>query len=920
MLGQFLRAMLPTIGDLAVVTIKNKVVSHHWAKTLEEVEALVLKYGSTTDTYIALSSFKSRSRKADNQLLTKDLWIDLDLKGSTYANLGEALKHTAEFCKAYSLPNPTIVYSGGGFHFHWPLDTELSHDAWHILASGLHNAATTFGLQFDVKCTRDAARILRVPGTTNFKYSNTPMAKVLGQVSPSSPLSAFDSIKGLGGPAKSASAKKAKPSSIGAMFTNDGDADFIAVNCDQIAHFKATGSDSEPHWYACANVLKHCKNGLERFLEWSSQYEGYDEAQARAKFLHASSTGTGPTLCSSFTSLRPDACKACQQLRNVTTPLHVKAIAGRASADNGVSITICSAEESDGEEVKIDLPPVLQPFILEDGLIKAPSSDKALQKSVVYESIVSCDIRIVKRLKIIGGAETYIFRVKEILETEYRELAIPASVAVGANKVSEFAKLGVTIYDVTLWNRYMRLSMDYLNPKRLPTPAYDTFGWQEDGTFIIGPWKYTEHGREKAELDPSIRERAKNLGTAPGGNIQGATRVLSRIMAQMSSNQILLYMLAMGAPLMRFLDIEEGGVVGWDFSHESGTGKSTTIETIEASIGKLGCVRMNERDTGNAKAALFGLMRSLPVTMDDPNPTDTGGINHIMDIATAGSDKNALNQDRTLRTQPHKWRTVFVAASNSNPFDIVETQRKRRIIGFHEPVKPYLDRSHKVELHAELRKHGGWIMHELMKFYIRKDVQDYARNKVNHWINLLDREYKFRSEDRFNVAAVAVALTSLEFVMRVAKDAGEPLHIDARNMLAVGVTAAKDSMETADSNGGGSATDIITSFLAENVSCTVTMHPSTNNNTTPKIDIPSGFRELKIMVEPKRGRIIIRSSAFSEWVKSKGRFPTEIIRELEREGRVIAKNRPTYMGFAGHVLGTQRCLIIKIEEKKEEAD
>jgi hypothetical protein len=551
--------------------------------------------------------------------------------------------------------------------------------------------------------------------------------------------------------------------------------------------------------------------------------------------------------------------------------------------------------------------------MLEDGLIKAPSSDKALQKSVVYESIVSCDIRLVKRLKIVGGAETLIFMAKEVLDTEYREIAIPASIASGSNKVSEFAKLGVHIYDTPLWNKYIRVSMDYLNPKRLPTPAYDTFGWQDDGAFIIGPWKYTSDGRTKAELDPRIRERAKGMGTAPGGSAKGAVRVLSRVMAQMSSNQVLLYMLAMGAPLMRFIDIEEGGVVGWDFSHESGTGKSTTIEMIEASVGKLRCIRMGERDTANAKAALFGLMKSLPVTMDDPNPTDTGGINHIMDMAVAGCDKNALNQDRTLREQPHKWRTVFIAASNSNPFDIVDSQRKRRIIGFHEPVKPHLDRSQRADIQAELRKNAGWIMHELIKFYTRQDAQDYARKKVNQWVNFIDAKYGFRPEDRFNVIAVAVALTSMEFVIRVAKDAGEPIHIDIRSMLEVGVTAARDSMATADSNDGGSANDIISSFLAENIACTITMHGSSGNGTAPKIEIPGGLKELKVIVERHTNRVIIRGSAFSEWAKSKGRFPTEVVRELERRGRVIAKNKNTYLGVAGHVVGTQRCLILRID-------
>lgn len=910
MLEKFLSSILPLTGRYAAVTIANKKPKHFWADSIEELVAYLEKYGHETDTYFALSTFKTKSRKQENCHNVKALWLDLDLKGSSYANLGEMLTHAAQFYKAYNLPVPTVVFSGGGFHLYWPLDTALTHDVWYVLADGLHNAASSFGLQFDTKCTRDAARILRVPGTTNFKYANAPTVKIAGKVHEPYSISLFEGLKGLGKPAKSGQPKVQAKSTIGETFTNDGNADHIAANCDQLAHFRDTGSDSEPHWYACANVLKHCTNGLEKFLEWSSKYDGYDEDAARAKFAHACATSTGPTLCKSFEGLRSEACKACKQPRFVNTPLHARTLPGREAPVYGTSVE-CGESES-----ALELTPIYQPFMLENGVIKAPSSDKQLAKSVVYEPIVSCDIRLVRRLQIVGGAETMVFMAKEVTGTEYREIAIPASVAMGANKVSEFAKLGVYISDLPQWNRYVNMSMGILNSKKLPTLAYDTFGWQDDGSFIIGPWKYTENGRSAAELSPTIRERAKSMGTTPGGNIQGAVKVTARVMAQMSSNQVLLYMLAMGAPLMKFIDVEEGGVVGWNFSHESGTGKSTTIELIESAIGKLRCVRMGERDTPNAKAALFGLFKSLPVTLDDPNPTDMGGINHIMDMAVAGCDKNALNQDRTLRESPHKWRTVFIAASNNNPFDVVESQRKRRIIGFREQPKPYLDRSHRADIQSELRAHGGWMMHELMKLYIKKDAQEYARNRVNLWVNTLDKKFRFRPEDRFNVIAVAVALTALEFVKKVAADAGEPLHIDNRAMMQVGVDATKESMESAD---GASAVDLLADFLADNIGSTVVVHRSNGNGTAPKAEVPSGLKELKVIVNLSKERVIIRTRVFNDWVRTKGISPSEMLEELFRAGRVISKGMPMYMGAGGHSVGTQRCIILRHVEE-EEAD
>lgn len=923
MLDRFFRGILPSEGAYALVTIKNKRVVHNWYYNINEFIAAAGK-NYDADTYFAVSTFSATKRQQKHHHKAKAIWLDLDLKGTKYASLKEMLNHASEFCKSYRLPRPTIVYTGGGFHLYWSFDADISYDDWHLLATGLHNCATAFGLEFDGKCTRDCARILRVPGSLNHKYDPMPTVQVVGEVAPVYSLARFEQLKHSGSTASpKQNGRVEQKASVASTFLNntpDGDADFIAEHCPQIKHFKETGSDSEPHWYACANVLKHCHNGLERFLEWSSKYEGYNEDEAKAKFAHAISSNTGPTLCSSFASCRREGCSTCLQSRDVTTPLNAKAKGVKPThTPEAGSIPSESSAEVQAEDE--ELTPVLQPFELQDGELWGMSeSTTSKSKRGMDIKIVGCDIRFICKLNTSGSGQHLLFKAKDKLQKEYRDIVVPSDRAWGTSCLSEFAKQGVYIDDLSLWRKYVSHHMSYVDSQKIPDTAYDTFGWQDDGSFICGPWKYTDKGRVPIIIASDVKDKASTIGTAPGGNIHDAVLTVARVMSQMSSNQILLYCMSMGAPLVRFVDMEEGGVIGWDYSHESGTGKSTTILLTETSIGQPGCVRMGERDTINAKAAFMALMKSLPITVDDPNIGDGKNINDIVDAAVAGADKNALNQDRSLRANPKRWRTVLVGASNFNPFDYVGTQRKRRIIGFHEPVKPYLDRSNWGELYASMKRNAGWIMHALLKLYVQPKAQDYIKKRIEQYIQAISAKYKFRVEDRFNVAGIAVALTALECLQKVAKDAGCPLSIDIKQMVEVGVAAAKESMSQADENDGGSASTLLQDFLAEHVGRTITIHKSTARGMTPKIDIPPNMKELAVIIDHGHSRINIRSKTFNNWLRDNGRSPSEVARVLVSERICLRKNYPVQMtvnALGAPPVGMQRCYVMKLEVPEE---
>src|ERR1700737_4456850 len=114
-------------------------------------------------------------RLAANAIKQKAIWVDIDVDPrdpKKYDTVEEALAAVLLFAKKVGLPNPSaIVYSGGGLHVYWISKDPLTPQEWQPYASGLKNLLLANNILCDTGLTTDIARILRVPGTKNFKYN-----------------------------------------------------------------------------------------------------------------------------------------------------------------------------------------------------------------------------------------------------------------------------------------------------------------------------------------------------------------------------------------------------------------------------------------------------------------------------------------------------------------------------------------------------------------------------------------------------------------------------------------------------------------------------------------------------------------------------------------------------------------------------
>jgi hypothetical protein len=121
-------------------------------------------------------------RNRENAVALKAIWLDIDCNKEPpkgYRCKEDGLKALKEFCDSTGTPYPTaIVDSGNGLHTYWISDKPLPPTEWLPYAEGLHALAVKHGLFHDA-ITTDAARVLRVPDTSNKKQDPPKPVKIL---------------------------------------------------------------------------------------------------------------------------------------------------------------------------------------------------------------------------------------------------------------------------------------------------------------------------------------------------------------------------------------------------------------------------------------------------------------------------------------------------------------------------------------------------------------------------------------------------------------------------------------------------------------------------------------------------------------------------------------------------------------------
>jgi hypothetical protein len=183
---EFLSTIAGNEGYYCIVGIKDgKTIQKFYSSVDAAANAAHEFDAEGYDAYYTPATYvEDVNRKAENVLQMKALFLDVDCGvGKPYETQRDALIALHNFIHEYGLPAcTTIVNSGRGLHVYWVLSRPYSRQEWLPVAERLKTACAEFGLDADPVVTADAARILRVPNTHNFKDDPARDVKVVGKV------------------------------------------------------------------------------------------------------------------------------------------------------------------------------------------------------------------------------------------------------------------------------------------------------------------------------------------------------------------------------------------------------------------------------------------------------------------------------------------------------------------------------------------------------------------------------------------------------------------------------------------------------------------------------------------------------------------------------------------------------------------
>ena len=338
MLKQFYEKALPSQGVYCVSGIEQatKKTTNRFAETLDDVFKLVDKFkGQKLNVFVALGSFDGFSRKADNCLFFRSLFVDLDVgEGKAYADKGEA--HTAlwKFLGETGLPDPVCIDSGGGMHAYWIMDRDIPISEYLPYAHQF-KAFVLDKISADPSVMADAARIMRCPETFNQKFDPPEPTSVIGdEIS----VYNWDEFKELfDGPVESkpvdvlASVKKGLDEDTMAMKKLDNfEWDFYKIadkslnskeGCNQVKYWLENATTlSYEDWFSSMNIAYFCKDGDKMIHEVSNEHPDYTAKAVEEKKLEFIKRGK-PQTCEYLASQHPDRCKGCKHRGRIHTPI-----------------------------------------------------------------------------------------------------------------------------------------------------------------------------------------------------------------------------------------------------------------------------------------------------------------------------------------------------------------------------------------------------------------------------------------------------------------------------------------------------------------------------------------------------------------------------------------------------------------------
>lgn len=693
-----------------------------------------------TDVYVCMSAQRTAEEKTsrrgfkyyaairgqNNIARHKALYVDVDVKPGDlqhgYATAEEAAAEFVRIRTQLGLPPQTfaIASGSGGFHAHWALPVPIDHDRWARLANAFCAAFIHLGFRGDTQCIVDGVRLLRVPGTWNYKDPARPSP--VAQLGNTGADCSAELLEHLLKPyfgmhhTPTALTPKPKAATIGPLGPvpaalagrvlpglSDGLAagmdvlkptiEEIAHGCPWIAHTLQTGGAdcANPLWLQSCNLSLFVQDGREVFHELSDGHPAYTEAETDALYDRQEDTQRARDLgwprCQTIASYGAVQCQSCPRLALQHSPLSrdpAFAPASQAHAHGAVQQGPVALSNAAGATLAVSYPaPTLADLPIgyaynPDNLVSlVMTDDQGVQTLEPVTSFLMEKPWLQQDPPVLNfTTQTHKGHERQIrlpYEAISDKSAFGKTMARQGMLVGDGEKKGLGDFFVSWIEKMRGDAKNVVNSQ--------PFGWATKGGKIEG-FVYAGHmwsaavPRPSANPDPVLTSQY-----SPAGALDPWKQAAKLITNQNRPALDAILASAFAAPLVRFTG--QTGLFLSTYSTHSGIGKSTALKVAQSVWGHPQRAIQSLDDTQNAVLRKIGDTKNLPLFWDElKTERDTERFVNLAFQLSLGKEKSRLAADTSYR-EPGTWQTLLCSTSNSSILAYVIAQTKTTAAGIY---------------------------------------------------------------------------------------------------------------------------------------------------------------------------------------------------------------------------------------------
>ena len=904
-----LNAVQPADGWFAVVGIKGAGADlrrqQHLVETREEVDAIATRLvRGKWNVFFGVAKYATdANRTKENVQSLRAFWLDIDCgpkkaipnpktgRPDGYIDQASGLVALRQFCATVGLPKPILVNSGRGIHAYWPLTRDVTREEWEPVASRLRDLCNTHEFIVD-PVVFEVARIMRIPGTLNFKDDPPNEVTVINNA-PAVDFDEFRKILGVKA-VRATEIPQRRKSNLGEKLQDNNAYRFSKIirrslkgdGCQQLAHCYAQRADiSEVRWFDALSVAKFCVDRDSAIQKVSSGHPDYDPVKALEKTRHIS----GPHNCATFERNNPGGCYGCPYMGKIKNPIVLGKELAEAEVENGEYVVPDAGEDDVPQDARI--PEFPFPFSRgkKGGIyIKGEPAEDGGEEgapTLVYEH----DLYVVKTMTDPKEGDVVVMRL-HLPKEGVREFTITQKQAVGdvaeLRKVLAGKGVAATAKQFNHLVLFVVMSLKAIQYDRKAEQMRLQFGWADnDSKFIIGDREIGPDGVFHSPPSSTTAGLAARMG--PSGSYDKWQEVFNLYGRPGLEAHAFAALTSFGAPLFKFTG--QSGAILNVIHPNSGTGKTTILHMCNSVWGHPKDLCAIKDDTVNAKTMHLGIMNNLPFTVDEITNMTENQLSEMAYNMSQGRGKNRMKSSgNELRLNATTWQTISLCSSNSSFYEKLQGGKKRNPdgelmrlleykIGYSDAIptdyaKQMFDHQlmehygHAGEIYAE------WLVNNL----------ESAKNTLKVVQLKIDRELKLTQRERFWSAEVAAIITGGMIAKR--------LKIIDWNLPRIYEWATTLIQETRQDV--AAPLDTSTSVLGEyinrhvnNILAINDMADQRSNMSVYPVTEPKG--ELLIRFEPDTKRMYVNYKHFREdCVRAQVNFK-DFIKDMKKRGAML---------------------------------